>query len=93
VEGDGIFCEMIRRLCKDALTKDDFDYIEDEKTAWEEAARWEQGFYESGRKEGIKEGEKDKAIEMAKNSLKEGLSIESISKLTGLPKEEIEKLK
>jgi DNA repair protein RadC len=32
-------------------------------------------------------------VEMAKNSLKEGLSIELISKLTGLSKPEIEKLK
>ena len=43
---------------------------------------------EKGKKEGKKEGK----IEMAKESLKEGLSIELISKLTGLSKEEIEKL-
>ena len=47
---------------------------------------------EKGRKEGILEGAKGKSLEMAKESLKEGLSIELISKLTGLAKEEIEKL-
>jgi len=47
---------------------------------------------EKGKKEGKKEGAKDKAIEMAKKSLKEGLPIELISKLTGLSKKEIEKI-
>jgi len=41
----------------------------------------------------LQKGKKEKAIEMAKNSLKEGLSIELIVKLTGLKKTEIEKLK
>jgi DNA repair protein RadC len=48
---------------------------------------------ERGRKEGLFEGRKAEKIEMAKNSLKEGLSFELISKLTGLSKEEIEQLK
>lgn len=37
--------------------------------------------------------QEDKAIEIAKNSLKEGLSIDIISKITGLSKDEIENLK
>ncbi len=45
-----------------------------------------------GKKLGMEKGEKKKALAMAKESLKEGLSIELISKLTGLSKEEIEKL-
>ena len=47
---------------------------------------------EAGLKEGKKLGEKKKAIKVAKKSLKEGLSIKLISKLTGLSKEEIENL-
>jgi predicted transposase/invertase (TIGR01784 family) len=47
---------------------------------------------EKGRKEGREEGEDNKAKEIVQNSLKEGLSIEIISKITGLPVEEIEKL-
>ncbi len=45
-----------------------------------------------GEKIGVEKGKKEGKIEMAKESLKEGLSIELISKLTGLSKEEIEKL-
>ncbi len=51
---------------------------------------------EKGEKDGIKkgkiEGKQEEKLEIAKNSLKEGLSIELIIKLTGLSKAEIEKL-
>ena len=42
---------------------------------------------------GIKQGIKEKAIETAKNMLKDNLSIDMISKYTGLDIKEIEKLK
>jgi hypothetical protein len=42
--------------------------------------------------QGIAEGEKQKAIKIAKNILKERLSIELIIKLTGLTKAVIERL-
>ena len=42
---------------------------------------------------GIKQGIKEKAIEIAKALLKEKISIDIISRTTGLKKEEIEKLK
>ena len=45
-----------------------------------------------GRQEGIKEGEKSKAIEIAKSLINIGLDKESISKSTGLTLSEIEKL-
>ena len=45
-----------------------------------------------GRVEGKAEGEKNKAIEIAKNMLKENFDIETIIKVTGLTKEEVEKL-
>ena len=66
----------------------------DAKGIWiqDERGRLEHAIEEGkslGREEGKREGAKDKAIEMAKNSLAEGLSIELISKLTGLSKEEI----
>lgn len=47
---------------------------------------------EIGKEIGKKEGEKNKAIEVAKNSLKAGLDIDTISSITGLDKNEIEKL-
>lgn len=45
-----------------------------------------------GKREGKKEGKKEKAIETAEKMLKDGLSIEVISKYTGLEKHEIERL-
>ena len=45
-----------------------------------------------GRQEGIKEGEKSKAIEIAKSLINKGLDKETISKSTGLDLNEIEKL-
>ena len=62
----------------------------------------EQNFFENGRKEGkmerkngteLSSGAKEKTIEIAKKMFKEKLPIEMIEKLTGLSKEEIEKLK
>jgi predicted transposase/invertase (TIGR01784 family) len=44
------------------------------------------------REEAVKEAKNDEKISMARNSLKEGLSVELIMKLTGLTKEEIKKL-
>ena len=46
-----------------------------------------------GKEKGIKEGIKQKAIETAKSMLKDNLSIDMISKYTGLDIKEIEKLK
>ena len=46
-----------------------------------------------GKEKGIKEGIKQKAIETAKNMLKDNLSVDMISKYTGLDIKEIEKLK
>jgi predicted transposase/invertase (TIGR01784 family) len=86
--------------------KKEFDIMklsEEERKEYEEYLenlRYQASMFESsykvgeikGRETGIKEGEENKAVEMAKKSLAEGLSIELISKLTGLSKEEIEKL-
>ena len=43
-------------------------------------------------KEGILQGENQKAISIAKEMLKDGMPIESISKYSGLTKDEIENL-
>ena len=51
-------------------------------------------FKAEGREEGIAEGEKNKAIETARNLLlMTDFSIDKISKITLLPAEKIEKLK
>ena len=47
---------------------------------------------EEGIKEGIKEGAKQERLEIAKNMLEEKVDIQIIAKVTGLTKEEIDKL-
>ena len=49
--------------------------------------------YEDGEKAGLEKGEKSAKDEIVKNMLKENMDIETIMKLTGLTKEEIEELK
>ena len=48
---------------------------------------------EAGIEKVILQGSREKALENAKNALKLGLDIKTISKITGLSMEEIEKLK
>ena len=57
------------------------------------AIRDEINIRESGFIDGKTAGEFQKSLEIAQNMLKENMSIEVISKLTGLSQEEIEKLK
>ena len=47
---------------------------------------------EQGRTEGLAEGETSKALEMAKAMKSENIDIETIIKVSGLPKEEIDRL-
>ena len=46
-------------------------------------------YHEKGREEGIKEGIKAKARDVALTALKEGASLEFVMKITGLSKEEL----
>ena len=48
---------------------------------------------EDGYADGLAEGRSEKAVETATNALKMGLSAEKTSKITGLPIEEVLKLK
>ena len=59
----------------------------------EKALMDEQSRLNGARKEGVKKGVKEGKIEVAKNFLKMGMSIEQISMGTGLTIEEVEKLK
>ena len=97
VSGD----EKIRRIAelKEKYIRDEqasLEYAKDEgyKTGKEEGMK---AGIEEGMKAGIEEGMKaernEGKNEIAKNMLKENLSIELISKLTSLSQEEIEKLK
>ena len=48
---------------------------------------------ESGIEKGILQGSQEKALEIAKNLLNAKMDLDSIAKMTGLSREEIEKLK
>ena len=48
---------------------------------------------ESGIEKGILQGSQEKALEIAKNMLNAKMDLDSIAKMTGLSREEIEKLK
>ena len=62
-----------------------WDVIRTEKTSREGARR-------EGLAEGLAKGEERKAVLIAKNLLKKGMTIEEVSNVTGLPKQHIEKL-
>ena len=51
----------------------------------------EKGLQE-GREQGLQEGRKEGLLEIARNALSMGLSIEQITQLTGLSKDEIENM-
>lgn len=48
--------------------------------------------YEDGKEVGLKEGEKKRAQEAALNALNLGLSIDMVSKISGLTEEEVRRL-
>ena len=59
---------------------------------WELTERAKKQGWEEGKIEGQKEGAEQKAIETAKNLLKEGLSVEQIARCTNLTLEKIQEL-
>ena len=64
-------------------------YIMDQKAV--EAAGFDKGL-EQGKNQGIKQGEKQKTLELAKKMKQKNIPTETIEEITGLAKEEIEKL-
>ena len=65
---------------------------EDRRTALLDKISALENAEEKGKEIGKKEGEKNKAIEVARKSLEAGLDIDTISSITGLEKSEIENL-
>jgi len=88
-EQDKIFSEIIRRICKEALTEDDIKYIENYEKFWEGVRRYEEGI----RIEGMIEGKIEANIEAAKKAILAGLSNEIIKTITDLPEEKINELR
>jgi DNA repair protein RadC len=85
---------LMNKLAESTKYVPPFELIEriraEERKIREEAVRVAE---EKSLKKGKLEGKKEEKIEIAKNSIKEGLSVELIIKLTGLTKREIEKIK
>ena len=59
----------------------------------EKVIRDEHAIYDKGLDDGIEKGAKEEKIKIVKSMLKENMDIQIIIKITGLTKEEIEKLK
>ena len=93
-ENDVLFKEIMRRLDQSKLTDDDKQYISDQRVMWEKIGKYGRDFYEDGRKEGRLEGrlegEKAKAVEIAKEMLRDGFPIDKIQKFTKLTRAEVE---
>ncbi len=94
----GLAAKKLNILKLDEKERKKYDnYIEDLRFQYSvfETARFEglQEGVEKGKVEGRKQGEKQKAIEIAKQMLKDKLPVETILKYTNLTKEEINNLK
>jgi len=98
---DEIFAELIRRLCKEVLTTDDYEYIKNYREMTEQVKRWEKPIYQEGMEmgigigveKGIGIGVEQKAKETAIKLIKKGMSNEEIAEITDLPVLEIEKIR
>ncbi|MDR2909759.1 MAG: Rpn family recombination-promoting nuclease/putative transposase [Bacteroidales bacterium] len=87
-----LICEAVGYMESAAYTKEQlFTYdkwkidIMTEKSALSDARG-------EGLKEGLKEGKREEKTEIALNMLRKGISVDDISEMTGLSKEQIEKL-
>ena len=88
-----IFEKTLGLMNKGSLSEEEFrNYEAAEKAMMDNASVLKQKFRE-GKEEGREEGERAKAIEVARNLLAIGLSDEQIITATGLSQEEIESLK
>ena len=87
----GILKDYLERKATEVINMilTEYDYDTDIAVQREEA--YEEGL-SKGISQGISQGAKQKAIETAKNMLCDKLSVESVSKYTGLTLEEVEKL-
>lgn len=97
---EGIFKKLLEQAEIAKMDqKDRTIYQESLKDYWDIKSSMDTYFKEGlelgeklGEKRGEKRGEKKKALEMAKNAIKEGIQIDTIARLTGLSIEEIKKL-
>ena len=85
-EEDNAIIEELERLSMDLQFAHDYDHEKVNKMLMNTEK-------ELGKQEGIIEGEKNKAVEIAKKLLQENISIEKVSEITSLSIEEIQQIK
>ncbi len=97
---DEIFAELIKRINKDTLTEEDYNYIDNYEQYIERVKRWEKPIFQEGLEKGIEKGiveerqrQQDKRQqeinEMVIDMVNEGMSDDSIAKITKLDVSEI----
>ena len=78
---------------KDSL-KDYWDFYATIDSAEKKAEKkGEEKGIKIGHEQGLEQGKKEEKLEIARNAIKKGLDTEIVTELTGLSKEEIEKLR
>ena len=88
-----IFLKLFETAEIAKLKPNEYKQYEASVNAYRDIFNIKNTYLEKGEKIGIEKGEKKGKIEVAKNGLKEGLSIDIIMKLTGLTEKEINELK
>lgn len=94
---DEIFTEIIKRISTESFAQSDWDYITNYEKFAEQVKRFEQAFIDEGIEKGIDIGKKEGinlGIEKtAINAIKAGLDNNTITTITGLTNEQIDKLR
>ncbi len=90
---ESIFLQLFQTAEISKFSKEEYLDYEDSLKYYRDLKNSLDTAREEGKIEGKIEGQIEERIEIAKNALKMKLPIDAIIKLTGLPKEEIEKLK
>ena len=99
-QDDQILSKLMARISKEALSREDFTYIEDYEAYLERVQRYDRGKIKEGRAEGLKEGlekglEKGQKIALQKTALrllKTNMPLDTISDLTDLNADELKHL-
>ncbi len=90
---DKLFIELLDTIRLDKLTPTEMKEYKDSILTYENLKGLVDSPYMDGWGDGIEQGKKDSVRQIALNALREGLSMQVVSKITNLPLSEIEKIK
>ena len=82
----GEYMEEMNKINEDSKFREYISYEEDQR-------KIQNTLLEKAERQGLEKGINSRNIEIAKNSLENNIDIDTIVKITGLTKEEVEKLK